>query len=56
MSQLLKPRVLIIAQWFKPTLSLQLGHQSCPVLEVLAYLRSLGRQETRILSRETRVP
>jgi hypothetical protein len=27
--------ILIIAQWFKPTLSLQLSHQSCPVLEVL---------------------
>jgi hypothetical protein len=27
--------ILIIAQWFKPILNLQLSHQSCPVLEVL---------------------
>jgi hypothetical protein len=26
---------LITAQWFEPTLSLQLVHQSCPVLAVL---------------------
>jgi hypothetical protein len=27
--------ILIIAQWFKPTLSLQLSHQYCPGLEIL---------------------